>query len=106
MPEAQAGVCLDGGVLKVWGALDAQGVLMVRGQGESFIRSGSGPLTVDLADSPDAHSAALSLFLCWQRCAQSQHRPLHFINVAESICSLASLSGVHHFLSGFAGEGH
>ncbi|SDW42851.1 STAS domain-containing protein [Marinobacter mobilis] len=103
---ATAEVIQDGPVLRVRGVLDVAGAMAVRASGEALIRAGSGPLTIDLGESPVAHSAALSLFLCWQRCAQSQQRPLNFVEVGESLRSLASLSGVDHYLSGFTAESH
>lgn len=104
--KVAAEVVPDGAVLKVRGVLDVAGAMAIRAPVEAMIREGSGPLTIDLGESGVAHSAALSLFLCWQRCAQSRQRPLHFVRVGESMRSLASLSGVDHYLSGFEVESH
>lgn len=95
-----ADVRLDGSVIRVSGQLDVEGVLSVRARGEDMIRSGSGPIAIDLGESPVAHSAALSLFLCWMRCARSVQRSLRFLHVGESHISLATLSGVDQHLFG------
>lgn len=105
VPEAP-GLQLVGQVLHVCGPLDPAGVLQVRGEGERLIDANGAELVVDLGRVPGAHSATLSLLLCWQRHAESHGHSLQFRNVGEQLHSLAALSGLHRYLPGFAADDH
>ncbi|MEQ9544718.1 MAG: STAS domain-containing protein [Marinobacter sp.] len=96
-----ARVELSGDILKVSGSIDPLTVLSTRKQGEALIQSGSGNLTVDLSAMETAHSVALSLLLCWQRCAEEFGRSLLFTGVSARLYSLAALSNLEEQLPGF-----
>ncbi|MDX1756717.1 MAG: STAS domain-containing protein [Marinobacter sp.] len=85
-------------VLSVSGRLGPEAVLALRSDGERKIASGSGPLQIDLSGVVGAHSATLSLLLCWSRHADECQRPLSFTGANEQLMALAALGGVQPHL--------
>ncbi|MCM1129644.1 MAG: STAS domain-containing protein [Alistipes senegalensis] len=53
-----------------------------------------GHATFDLGSIAQADSSGIAVMLAWQRAAKATGVPLAFINVPDSILSLASLYGV------------
>ncbi|MEX2474957.1 lipid asymmetry maintenance protein MlaB [Marinobacter sp.] len=101
MTGASAHVELTGSTLALSGAISPLNVVGVRKEGEWLIASAPGDLVVDVSALGTAHSAVLSLLLCWQRCATSLGRPLVFSGVSDGLVALASLSNLDTQLPGF-----
>jgi phospholipid transport system transporter-binding protein len=97
-------VRLADGVLMVTGAVSAETVVALRGQGEALIRAAAGNLVVDLDGLATAHSVVLSMLLCWQRLARQVGICLSFRGVSGRLASLASLSHLDDQLAGFGPE--
>ncbi|AMQ88056.1 lipid asymmetry maintenance protein MlaB [Marinobacter sp. LQ44] len=93
---------LDGDTVRVTGSVDADSVIPLRKQGERLINGARGPLTVDLAGLATAHSAVLSMLLCWHRLALSQQTSLTFEGASDRLLSLAALSNLKDQIPGFA----
>jgi phospholipid transport system transporter-binding protein len=55
--------------------------------------------TVDLAAVTEVDSTAVSLLLEWRRAAARANRHIDFVNLPESVRSLADLYGVAHLLA-------
>jgi phospholipid transport system transporter-binding protein len=55
--------------------------------------------TVDLAGVTEVDSTAVSLLLEWRRAAARANRQIDFVNLPESLRSLADLYGVAHLLA-------
>jgi len=102
MSNSRPDVSLDGSVLSVAGEVDANSVLELRKQGEKLVSGAQGSLTVDLAGLQTAHSAILSMLMCWQRLAQTKHVSLAFEGASERLQSLAALSNLDAHLPGFS----
>ncbi|GHD54071.1 phospholipid transport system transporter-binding protein [Marinobacter persicus] len=98
-------VTLDGQVLTVSGEVDADNVMPLRAEGERLIRQASGALVVDLSGLATAHSAVLSMLLCWQRLAGRHQRQLTFRGAGQRLVSLAALSNLDDQIPGFASHG-
>ncbi|MDC0661756.1 STAS domain-containing protein [Marinobacter sp. SS21] len=88
------------GCIQVVGWLGVDTVLALREEGERVIATGSGTLEIDLSDAMGAHSAALSLLLCWSRSAAQCRRSLSFTHASEQLVALAALGGVRQALFG------
>lgn len=58
----------------------------------------AGDLTVECAPLTQVDSAAIAVFLGWQRAAQTQHRQLVFHQPPAQLVSLANVYGVAHLL--------
>ena len=54
---------------------------------------------VDLAGVTEVDSSAVSLLLEWRRAAGRSNRQIEFINLPDSLKSLADLYGVSHLLA-------
>ena len=54
---------------------------------------------VDLSNVTEVDSAAVSLLLEWRRAAGRAQRHIEFVNLPESLKSLADLYGVSHLLA-------
>jgi phospholipid transport system transporter-binding protein len=54
---------------------------------------------VDLRDVTELDSAAVSLLLEWRRAAAKANRRVEFVNLPDSLKSLAELYGVSHLLA-------
>ena len=54
---------------------------------------------VDLAGVTEVDSSAVSLLLEWRRAAARSNRQIEFINLPDSLKSLADLYGVSHLLA-------
>ncbi|MCK0107083.1 STAS domain-containing protein [Marinobacter sp. S0848L] len=102
MSNSRPDVSLDGSVLSVAGEVDASSVLELRKQGEKLVSGAQGSLTVDLAGLQTAHSAILSMLMCWQRLAQTKQVSLAFEGASERLQSLAALSNLDAHLPGFS----
>ncbi|MBR9872284.1 MAG: STAS domain-containing protein [Gammaproteobacteria bacterium] len=102
MSNSRPDVSLDGSVLSVVGKVDANSVLELRKQGEKLVSGAQGSLTVDLAGLQTAHSAILSMLMCWQRLAQTKQVSLLFEGASERLRSLAALSNLDAHLPGFS----
>ncbi|RMJ03979.1 hypothetical protein DOQ08_01299 [Marinobacter litoralis] len=102
MSNSRPVVNLEGSVLSVVGKVDANSVLELRKQGEKLVSGAQGSLTVDLTRLQTAHSAVLSMLMCWQRMAQSKQLALSFEGASERLQSLAALSNLDAHLPGFS----
>ena len=102
MSNSRPDVSLDGSVLSVAGEVGASSVLELRKQGEKLVSGAQGSLTVDLAGLQTAHSAILSMLMCWQRLAQTKQVSLAFEGASERLQSLAALSNLDAHLPGFS----
>ena len=69
--------------------VDTVGELLA--EGAEIIGAGNEPLALDLGQVADADSAGVSLIFEWLRQAQSQNRQLTFLNLPQSLLSLARL---------------
>ncbi|NWO06144.1 MAG: STAS domain-containing protein [Alteromonadaceae bacterium] len=98
-------VALEGQTLAVSGEVDADSVIALRKAGERLISQATGPLTVDLSALATAHSAVLSMLLCWQRLAIQRSLQLAFRGGSERLVSLAALSNLDDQIPGFAVHG-
>lgn len=76
----------------------------LRKEGDALIRSASGDLAVDLGELVTAHSAVLSMLLCWQRLAHRSGIALRYQGVSDRLASLAALSHLDDQLAGFGSE--
>jgi phospholipid transport system transporter-binding protein len=65
---------------------------------ESASRFTGAHVVVDLAGVTEVDSAAVSLLLEWQRAAKRANRRIEFVNLPESLKSLADLYGVSHLI--------
>lgn len=92
------------GVLVVTGEVNTDTVVGLRKQGEKLIRLASADLVVDLDGLVTAHSAVLSMLLCWQRLAHQAGVALSFRGVSGRLASLAALSNLDDQLEGFGPE--
>ena len=97
-------VQLSDGVLIVSGEVTPDTVVSLRNEGEKLIRSVSGDLVIDLDGLVTAHSAVLSMLLCWQRLAHQAGVALSFRGVSGRLASLAALSNLDDQLEGFGPE--
>ena len=95
-------VRLADGVLMVTGAVSAETVVALRGQGEALIRAAAGNLVVDLDGLATAHSVVLSMLLCWHRLALEKQQSLTFQGASDRLLSLAALSNLEDQIPGFA----
>ena len=102
MNSSPPDVSLEGSVLSVAGKVDVNSVLELRKQGEKLVSGARGSLTVDLAQLQTAHSAVLSMLMCWQRLAQKKQVALSFEGANERLQSLAALSNLDAHLPGFS----
>ncbi|GGC57470.1 STAS domain-containing protein [Marinobacter halophilus] len=93
---------LDGSILRVVGEVDVDSVVILRNRGEQLMSAAPGPLTVDLSGLVTAHSAVLSMLLCWHRLALKNQTALTFDGASERLLSLASLSNLQDQIPGFA----
>jgi phospholipid transport system transporter-binding protein len=59
----------------------------------------SASTTIDLAGVTEVDSAAVSLLLEWRRAAARSNRHIAFVNLPESLRSLADLYGVAHLIA-------
>ncbi|MGQ0652898.1 MAG: STAS domain-containing protein [Betaproteobacteria bacterium] len=57
-----------------------------------------GVRTVDLGEVTELDSAALALLLAWLREARAKHREVAFVNLPESLQTIARLYGVDGLL--------
>lgn len=85
---------LTDGVLQITGTVDLTSVVELRYQGERRIREAGKDLVVDLSGLGTAHSAVLSMLLCWQRLAASLGVALSFRGMNDRLASLAALSNL------------
>lgn len=95
---------LSDGALRVSGEVTPDTVIGLRKEGEKLIRSVSADLVVDLDGLVTAHSAVISMLLCWQRLAHQAGISLSFRGVSSRLASLAALSNLDDQLSGFGLE--
>lgn len=95
-----ATVRLDKNVLVVEGEVNPATVVGVRREGERLIDQAGAGLRVDLIGITAAHSVVLSLILCWLRYAEAHHCHLQVSGAGDRLCSLAALSGLHHYIPG------
>lgn len=72
--------------------VDTVGELLA--EGAEILNAGNDALELDLGRVEDADSAGISLIFEWLRQAQSQSRQLTFLNLPQSLLSLARLYGV------------
>lgn len=72
--------------------VDTVGELLA--EGNEIFGVGGEPLELDLGQVADADSAGISLIFEWLRQAQSQSRNLAFLNLPQTLVSLARLYGV------------
>ncbi|SRR5690554_269210 len=93
---------LSGNTLTVTGEVNADNVVALRTQGEQLISAAGGPVTVDLTGLATAHSAVLSMLLCWQRLAIGNRQSLTFRGASDRLLSLAALSSLENQIPGFA----
>jgi phospholipid transport system transporter-binding protein len=98
-------VTLEGQMLAVSGEVDADSVVALRKEGERLISQAAGPLTVDLSALATAHSAVLSMLLCWQRLASRQSLSMHCRGASARLVSLAALSNLDDQIPGFIAHG-
>jgi phospholipid transport system transporter-binding protein len=56
-------------------------------------------VVVDLSGVTEVDSAAVSLLLEWRRAAARANRQIDFVNLPESVKSLADLYGVSHLIA-------
>jgi phospholipid transport system transporter-binding protein len=56
-------------------------------------------IVVDLSRVTEVDSAAISLLLEWRRAAGRTQRQIEFVNLPESLKSLADLYGVSHLIA-------
>lgn len=104
MTTGKATVALDDDRLTVSGPIDPLTVVALRKEGEALILGSKADLVVDLTAMSTAHSAVLSLLLCWQRLARGRSQALRFTGVGERLGSLAALSGLDEQLPGFPSQ--
>jgi len=104
MTAVGAQVTLAGDTLALSGAIDPVTVVAIRREGEKLIRASKADLEVDLSGLATAHSAVLSLLLCWQRLASGRSQSLRFTGVGARLNSLAALSGLDRQLPGFSSQ--
>lgn len=98
--SARPQLLVQPGSIKVVGWLGLSTVQALREEGERVIARGSGALEIDLSAAQGAHSAALSLLLCWSRAAARCRRSLSFTHANEQLVALAALGGVGQALFG------
>ncbi|MDX1457983.1 MAG: hypothetical protein R3276_10375 [Marinobacter sp.] len=92
-------MCRDD-IVRVAGWLGPESALAIRNEGERLIAAGSGALEINLSDVVGAHSATLSLLLCWSRFATHCERPLSFTHANQDLIALSVLGGVKEQLFG------
>jgi phospholipid transport system transporter-binding protein len=66
---------------------------------ESAMRFTGNHLVVDLAGVTEVDSAAVSLLLEWRRAAKRANRYIEFVNLPQSLRSLADLYGVSDLIT-------
>jgi phospholipid transport system transporter-binding protein len=66
---------------------------------ESTNRFTGDHVVVDLSAVTEVDSAAVSLLLEWRRAAKRANRRIEFVNLPESLRSLADLYGVSHLIT-------
>jgi phospholipid transport system transporter-binding protein len=66
---------------------------------ESAARFTANHLVVDLAGVTEVDSAAVSLLLEWRRAAKRANRHIEFVNLPQSLRSLADLYGVSDLIT-------
>ncbi len=87
----------DGNQLRVSGALTIANAAASCEEAKPLF---SGDVVVDLAAVTEVDSAALSVLFEWQRAAQQNNSRISFLNLPESLKSLASLYGVTDLIAG------
>jgi phospholipid transport system transporter-binding protein len=65
---------------------------------QGFAAIEAGQTIFDLGTVKTADSSAVAVLLAWQRCARSSGAALSFVNLPDSLKSLAALYGVDAFL--------
>lgn len=88
----------DDGVLLLSGVLDHSNVVNAREQGEALLGQASGRCSVSLSGLESAHSAVLSLLLCWLRFAGKRQLSLTFVDMPDRLYDMARVSGLDDLL--------
>ena len=86
----------EGARLVVSGAVTLGNAAALLEEGRRHIAEGV--QTVDLGEVNEMDSALLALLLAWLRDARSRNRALSFINLPESLRTIAQLYGVDRLL--------
>ncbi|HYL87129.1 MAG TPA: STAS domain-containing protein [Burkholderiales bacterium] len=86
----------EGARLVVSGAVTLGNAAALLEEGRRHIAEGV--QTVDLGEVNEMDSALLALLLAWLRDARSRNRALSFVNLPESLRTIAQLYGVDRLL--------
>lgn len=89
---------MDDGSLVLSGVLDHSNVTSAREQGESLLAQAGTGCTISLSGLNSAHSAVLSLLLCWLRYAAKRQQSLMFADMPEQLYDMARVSGLDDLL--------
>lgn len=88
----------DGGQLLLSGVLDHSNVVKAREEGEALLGQAGSTCSVSLSGLESAHSAVLSLLLCWLRFAVKRQLTLTFVDMPDQLYDMARVSGLDDLL--------
>jgi len=86
----------EGARMIVSGAVTLANVAVLLEEGKRHLAEGVE--SVDLAEVSEMDSALLALLLTWLRDARLRERPLAFVNLPQSLKTIARLYGVNELL--------
>lgn len=88
----------DDGVILLSGVLDHSNVVSARERGEALLGQAGSRCAVSLSGLESAHSAVLSLLLCWLRFAGKRQLSLTFVDMPDRLYDMARVSGLDDLL--------
>lgn len=94
----------DGSLLRITAAMTMETVGGLLDAGSTLI--GTGKAEFDLSAVPEVDSAALSLMFEWMRQAQARNSAIVFVNLPNTLISLAALYGVLDMIPQRTAAGH